>query len=145
MFANIGPWQLLIILLIVLAIFGTKKLSTLGSDLGKSVKGFRSAMTEAEETAEQTSPPTPTPPRHDRRGDEPLLKAADVGKMLGIPSKDVYQLPINRVRVGKRTVRWRPALVREFIKQRDESPLLDTASRSETEETRELDGEPPAH
>ena len=53
MFANIGPWQLLIILLIVLAIFGTKKLSTLGSDLGKSVKGFRGAMSEAEETAEQ--------------------------------------------------------------------------------------------
>jgi CheY-like chemotaxis protein len=99
----------------------------------------------AEQTAEQTSPPTPTPPRHDRRGDEPLLKAADVGRMLGIPSKDVYQLPINRVRVGKRTVRWRPALVREFIEQRDESPLLDMASRSETEETRELDGEPPAH
>jgi sec-independent protein translocase protein TatA len=48
MFANIGPWQLLIILVIVLAIFGTKRLSTLGSDLGKSVKGFRSAMNEAE-------------------------------------------------------------------------------------------------
>ncbi len=55
MFANIGPWQLLIILVIVLAIFGTKKLSTLGSDLGKSVKGFRSAMNEAEETADQLS------------------------------------------------------------------------------------------
>ncbi len=53
MFANIGPWQLLIILVIVLAIFGTKRLSTLGSDLGKSVKGFRSAMNEAEETKEQ--------------------------------------------------------------------------------------------
>ncbi len=53
MFANIGPWQLLIILVIVLAIFGTKKLSSLGSDLGKSVKGFRSAMNEAEEENEQ--------------------------------------------------------------------------------------------
>jgi sec-independent protein translocase protein TatA len=53
--ANIGPWQLLIILVIVLAIFGTKKLSSMGSDLGKSVKGFRSAMNEAEETAEQLS------------------------------------------------------------------------------------------
>jgi TatA/E family protein of Tat protein translocase len=39
MFANIGPWQLLIILVIVLAIFGTKKLRTLGSDLGGAVKG----------------------------------------------------------------------------------------------------------
>jgi len=55
MFANIGPWQLLIILVIVLAIFGTKKLRTLGSDLGGAVKGFRSAMTEAEETADQIS------------------------------------------------------------------------------------------
>lgn len=55
MFANIGPWQLLIILLIVLAIFGTKKLRNLGSDLGGAVKGFRSAMNEADETAEQIS------------------------------------------------------------------------------------------
>ncbi len=53
MFANIGPWQLLIILVIVLAIFGTKRLSSLGSDLGKSVKGFRSAMNEAEEANDQ--------------------------------------------------------------------------------------------
>lgn len=53
MFANIGPWQLLIILIIVLAIFGTKKLRNLGSDLGGAVKGFRSAMNEAEESTEQ--------------------------------------------------------------------------------------------
>jgi sec-independent protein translocase protein TatA len=53
MFANIGPWQLLIILIIVLAIFGTKKLRNLGSDLGGAVKGFRSAMNEAEDTAEK--------------------------------------------------------------------------------------------
>ncbi len=55
MFANIVPWQLLIILVIVLAIFGTKRLSSLGSDLGKSVKGFRSAMNEAEEENDQIS------------------------------------------------------------------------------------------
>lgn len=53
MFANMGPWQLLIILVIVLAIFGTKRLRTLGSDLGSAIKGFRSAMTEAEETKAQ--------------------------------------------------------------------------------------------
>lgn len=55
MFANIGPWQLLIILVIVLAIFGTKRLRSLGSDLGSAVKGFRSAMNETEETTEQLS------------------------------------------------------------------------------------------
>ena len=53
MFANIGPWQLLIILVIVLAIFGTKKLRNMGSDLGGAVKGFRSAMNEADKTSEQ--------------------------------------------------------------------------------------------
>ena len=54
MFANIGPAQLLIVLLIVLAIFGTKRLRTLGSDLGSAVKGFRSAMDEGDkEPAEQ--------------------------------------------------------------------------------------------
>ena len=53
MLSNIGPVQLLIVLAIVLAIFGTKRLRTLGSDLGSAVKGFRSAVNEAEETTEQ--------------------------------------------------------------------------------------------
>lgn len=50
MFSNIGPVQLLIVLVIVLAIFGTKRLRTLGSDLGSAIKGFRSAMSEADKT-----------------------------------------------------------------------------------------------
>lgn len=48
MLSNIGPVQLLIVLLIVLAIFGTKRLRTLGSDLGNAVKGFRSAVSDAD-------------------------------------------------------------------------------------------------
>ena len=53
MCANIGPWQLLIILVIVLAIFGTKRLRSLGSDLGSAIKGFRSAMSESEKDTEK--------------------------------------------------------------------------------------------
>ena len=53
MFANISWQQLLIILVIVLAVFGTKRLRTLGSDLGSAVKGFRGAMKEAEEEKDQ--------------------------------------------------------------------------------------------
>ena len=37
----------------MLAIFGTKKLRNMGSDLGGAVKGFRSAMNDAEETTDQ--------------------------------------------------------------------------------------------
>jgi len=56
MLSNISIWQLLIVLVIVIAIFGTKRLRTLGSDLGSAVKGFRSAMSDAEkEPAEKLS------------------------------------------------------------------------------------------
>ncbi|NRA69759.1 MAG: twin-arginine translocase TatA/TatE family subunit [Gammaproteobacteria bacterium] len=41
---NIGIWQLLIVAVIIILLFGTKKLRTLGSDLGSSVKGFKKAI-----------------------------------------------------------------------------------------------------
>ncbi|CAB1277568.1 twin-arginine translocase TatA/TatE family subunit [Candidatus Nitrosacidococcus tergens] len=42
--SGISIWQLLIILVIVLVLFGTKKLRTIGGDLGEAVKNFREAM-----------------------------------------------------------------------------------------------------
>ena len=41
---GIGIWQLLIIAVIVVLLFGTKKLRHLGGDLGSAVKGFKNAM-----------------------------------------------------------------------------------------------------
>jgi sec-independent protein translocase protein TatA len=41
---GISIWQLLIILAIVVMLFGTKRLRSLGSDLGAAIKGFRSSM-----------------------------------------------------------------------------------------------------
>ena len=43
-FGGISIWQLLIILLIVVMLFGTKKLSAFGADLGNAIKGFRKAV-----------------------------------------------------------------------------------------------------
>ncbi|MEY3667300.1 MAG: sec-independent protein translocase protein TatA [Pseudomonadota bacterium] len=45
---GIGIWQLIIILVIVVMLFGTKKLRTLGSDLGGALKGFKTAMKDDE-------------------------------------------------------------------------------------------------
>jgi sec-independent protein translocase protein TatA len=42
-------WHLLIILLICVMIFGTKRLKDIGGDLGGAVKGFRKAMSDADE------------------------------------------------------------------------------------------------
>jgi len=46
---GIGIWQLIIILVIVLLLFGTKRLRNLGGDLGGAIKGFKGAMKEDEE------------------------------------------------------------------------------------------------
>ncbi len=46
---GISIWQLLIVLLIVVMVFGTKKLKGLGSDLGGAVKGFRNSMSDVEQ------------------------------------------------------------------------------------------------
>ncbi len=48
---GISIWQLLIILLIVVMIFGTKRLKNIGSDLGGAVKGFKDSMSEDDEKA----------------------------------------------------------------------------------------------
>lgn len=52
---GIGIWQLLIILLIVVMLFGTKKLRNLGSDLGGALKGFKTAIKDDEGEAEADS------------------------------------------------------------------------------------------
>nr|VFJ68646.1 MAG: sec-independent protein translocase protein TatA [Candidatus Kentron sp. FM]VFJ68900.1 MAG: sec-independent protein translocase protein TatA [Candidatus Kentron sp. FM]VFK15892.1 MAG: sec-independent protein translocase protein TatA [Candidatus Kentron sp. FM] len=45
-FGGIGIWQLLIILLIIILLFGTKKLRNIGTDLGGAIKSFRSSLKE---------------------------------------------------------------------------------------------------
>lgn len=53
MLGNIGPMQLLIIFLIVLLIFGTKKLRNVGGDLGSAIRDFRKGMSNEEEKEEK--------------------------------------------------------------------------------------------
>ncbi len=51
---GLGLPELLVILVIVLVLFGPKRLKSLGSDLGNAIKGFRSAVKE-----EEAPPPQP--------------------------------------------------------------------------------------
>ncbi|WP_100642735.1 Sec-independent protein translocase subunit TatA [Alteromonas facilis] len=50
---GISLWQLLIILVIVVLLFGTKKLRGMGSDLGSAVKGFKKAVNDQDADFEQ--------------------------------------------------------------------------------------------
>ena len=56
-----SPRHLLIILVVVLLVFGTKKLRTIGSDLGAAVRGFKKSMNDGdqEQQAASQSPPPP--------------------------------------------------------------------------------------
>jgi sec-independent protein translocase protein TatA len=57
---GIGMRELLVILVVALLVFGTKKLKTIGSDLGGAVRGFKKAMEEGE--AEERKPAEPEHP-----------------------------------------------------------------------------------
>ncbi len=50
---GISIWQLLIILVIVMLIFGTKRLKNIGGDLGGAIKGFKQAVTSDDDKTEK--------------------------------------------------------------------------------------------
>jgi sec-independent protein translocase protein TatA len=51
-------WHWLIVLLVVVLIFGTKKLKNIGADLGGAVKGFKEGMKSGSEAADNPLPPS---------------------------------------------------------------------------------------
>jgi len=57
---GLSPVHLLLVLLVVILIFGTKKLGNIGSDLGRAVKGFKDGIKGDEEKA--AAPTTPSAP-----------------------------------------------------------------------------------
>ncbi len=58
---GISIWQLLIVLLIVVMLFGSKRLRSLGSDVGGAISGFRKSMGggDAPQPPESSNPPKP--------------------------------------------------------------------------------------
>ena len=58
---GISLTEILIVLVIVVLIFGTKRLKTIGSDLGGALKGFRSAMSNDGDKADKPPQETPKP------------------------------------------------------------------------------------
>ena len=57
MMGSFSIWHWLIVLVIVMLVFGTKKLSNMGSDIGKAVKGFKDGV-----KGDEDKPVTPATP-----------------------------------------------------------------------------------
>ncbi len=70
-----SPKHLLIVLLVVLVVFGTKKLRTIGSDLGQAVRGFKESMKDGEREAE--TPPVQVQARQITGQEQDKTAAAD--------------------------------------------------------------------
>jgi sec-independent protein translocase protein TatA len=72
-----APKHLLLVLVIVLLVFGGKKLRTLGSDLGSAFRGFKKAMSdgESDEHSKQIQGPIPSPAPKDAEFPEVAAKA----------------------------------------------------------------------
>lgn len=77
-FGGISLTQLLVILAIVVLVFGTKRVKSLGSDLGGAIKGFRKAMDADDDTSRsQTDDPERLPriePIKDPKSDAELAE-----------------------------------------------------------------------
>jgi sec-independent protein translocase protein TatA len=56
---SMSIWHWLIVLVVVMLVFGTKKLGNIGSDLGKAVKGFKDGVKSDDENPNAAAQPVP--------------------------------------------------------------------------------------
>ncbi|WP_256451771.1 Sec-independent protein translocase subunit TatA [Luteimonas sp. NJZ50] len=58
---GLSLWHWLIVLVIVVLVFGTKRLKNVGQDLGEAVKGFKKGMQDEDDNPSAASQPLPPP------------------------------------------------------------------------------------
>ena len=75
---GISIWQLLIVLVIVLLLFGTKKLRNMGGDLGGAIKGFRSSIKEVKAGDSDSDSDSEDPETADQHAEASQDDLADV-------------------------------------------------------------------
>ncbi len=76
---GIGIWQLAIIAVIIILLFGTKKLRNIGGDLGSAIKGFKGALNEDDDKSKAKT---------DESSDEVLANKTSVEEKKSVKEKD---------------------------------------------------------
>ncbi len=74
----ISTGQIIVILVVVLLLFGTKRLRNIGSDLGAAIKGFKKSMSDGENEAQQppAQPPNPQIAQQQQPGKQAIDQSA---------------------------------------------------------------------
>lgn len=81
---GVSIWQLLIILIIVVVLFGTKRLRNIGTDLGSAIRGFRNSIKENQEQGADAQFP---------EGSQQQLPPQQPGQQPAQPQQPVYPQP----------------------------------------------------
>jgi sec-independent protein translocase protein TatA len=63
MIPNLGPWEILLILLVVLLVFGAKRLPEMGAAMGKGIKEFKRNISEMKDSIDKGETSADVPPR----------------------------------------------------------------------------------
>ena len=58
MFGNLGPWEILLIVVVILILFGAKKIPEFAKGIGKGMKEFKKALTEVQDEMQITDDDT---------------------------------------------------------------------------------------
>lgn len=83
---GMGHWEILIIFLVILLIFGAKRIPEMAQGLGKGIREFRSAMRDVQDEIETAgTPQTNQPPQQVARGDSPQQPAPPEPKKENTP------------------------------------------------------------
>lgn len=64
MLGNIGFSELMILMVVVLLVFGAKRLPEIGSSIGKGIREFKRSLTDTQDAITRTEDPASLPPRH---------------------------------------------------------------------------------
>ena len=94
MFSQIGPLEIVLVLVIVLVIFGPKRLPGLGKQLGTGLREFKESVTgekrDDDEPPHVEAPPAPTPALTAARTEEPATTTStqEASEALGRPAGD---------------------------------------------------------
>lgn len=89
---GMGHWEILIILVVILLVFGAKRIPEMAQGLGKGIREFRGAMREVQDEIETAgTPQTTPPPQQVARGAD--ASANTSANAAGTPQKDTPQPP----------------------------------------------------
>ncbi len=70
-FGGLGMWEMMLIFLVILLVFGAKRLPEIGSSLGKGIREFKGSLREIErELKVPDAPPTPIKPSDENASEE---------------------------------------------------------------------------